>query len=183
MIKTGFNFLVPICLILLIGLTTNYGQTGGVRASQKASVSQRIATTDVTVDYSRPSSKGRVLFGPDGIIKFGAIWMPGANEASFIKLTGDVYINDQLLRAGSYSIWTIPGKDEWTIILSRDWEQWHTQYPGEDEDAARFTVKPGSGSHTEMLTFYFPNVTSDSALLNLHWGTTIISLSMRLDKK
>lgn len=183
LIKSTLKITMFWCGMVLLSSIAIYGQDKGVRASQKASVSQRVAKTEITIDYSRPSAKGRVLFGPDGIIEFGEIWMPGANEASYIKISDDVFLNGKQLSAGSYSIWTIPGEDKWTIILSTDWEQWHTQYPGEDKDAIRFSVKPIEGSHMELLTFYFPAVAADSAVLNFHWGKTILPFEIKLVEK
>ena len=145
-----------------------------VRASQKGTVSQMVANTEVLIEYSRPSARGRVLFGPEGIVKYSKIWMPGANEASNIKISDDVFVNGKPLAAGRYSIWTIPGENDWTIIFSKDWDQWHTRYPGEEQDALRIQVRSSKSQHMEMLSFYFPLVTKTSAAINLHWGKTII---------
>lgn len=151
-----------------------------VRASQKAAVSQRVANTDISIEYSRPSAKGRVLFGEKGIIKYSEIWMPGANEASNIKFSRDVLLNGRPIKAGRYSFWVIPEEKKWTVILSSDWDQWHTSYPGRDEDAMRFDVNTKEGAHMELLTFYFPAVTANSAVINLHWGTVIIPFEIKL---
>ncbi len=171
------NVFVCVGLCLMLGGATN---AQSVRASQKGTVSQRVANTEIIIEYSRPSARGRVLFGPKGIVKYRGIWMPGANEASNIKITGDVVLNGAPLAAGRYSFWTIPGEDEWTIILSKDWDQWHTRYPGKDKDALRFNVSPKEGSHMEMMTFYFPLVTKNSASINLHWGKIIIPFEIKL---
>lgn len=155
-------------------------QAPSVRPSQKASVTQQIADTTITVNYSRPVAKGRILFGPDGIVKYDKIWMPGANEASFIKSNKDITINGKLLKAGSYSLWTIPGLRKWTVIFNSDWDQWHTSYPGKDKDAARIEVAAGEECHMETLAFYFPVVGADSGILRLHWGKTVIPLEIKL---
>ena len=165
-------------VLVLLCATLTRAQT--VRASQFATVSQRIANTTVSVDYSRPVARGRTLFGPEGIVKYGKIWMPGANEASFLKTSSDLMISGKPLKAGSYSFWTIPGDKKWTLILSTDWDQWHTRYPGKDKDAVRFEVKPDKGAHMETLAFYFPVVTANSATLRLHWGSTIIPIEIKL---
>src|SRR5438046_9965045 len=67
----------------------------------------------------------------------------------------------------------------WTVILSRGVDVWHTQYPGESLDALRISVVPEQGDHMEVLAFYFPIVTSDSTVLRLHWGTTIVPITIR----
>ena len=170
-----------MAIILSISVGTALAQGNGVRASQKGAVSQVFANTEISIEYSRPSKKGRILFGPKGIVKYAKIWIPGANEASNIKFSNNVLINDKPVNAGRYSIWTIPGEKEWTLIFSKDWDQWHTQYPGKDEDALRILVKPIEGTQLELMTFYFPLVTSNSATINLHWGKTIIPFEIRLN--
>ena len=115
--------------------------------SQKASVMQTIGVTDVTITYSRPGVKGRVIWGdplpeqastkgeatlddqnirPKGapIVPWGHAWRTGANEATTFVVTDDVLINGQKLPAGSYSLHTIPTRDEWTIIFNSVANQW-----------------------------------------------------------
>ena len=118
------------------------------RPSQKASVMQRIGVTDVTITYSRPGVKGRKIWGdplPEQtstvkgeatldnqnerpknavIVPYGHVWRAGANEATTFDVTDDVLINGQKLAAGSYSLHTIPGKDEWTIVFNGTANQW-----------------------------------------------------------
>lgn len=171
---------IPLLFVILVSAGCVYSQTGGVRASQRASVYQEVASTRIRIEYSRPVAKGRRLFGPGGIVRFGGIWMPGANEASNISFSSDVLINGESVKAGRYSFWTIPGEKAWTLILSKDWDQWHTAYPGRKEDALRIRVAPETGSHMETLAFYFPVVSRTGATLNLHWGTTIIALDIKV---
>lgn len=182
--KIKLNILGYACVFLvLVFLTTDSvrAQKKKVRASQKGTVSQLVADTEIVVEYSRPVARGRTLFGSKGIVKYKKIWMPGANEASNIKISKDVLVNGKTLKAGRYSIWTIPNEKKWTVIFSKDWDQWHTAYPGEDEDALRIEIKPEKGFHMEVLAFYFPLVSSDSAIMNLHWGKTIIPFEIKLD--
>ena len=84
-----------------------------VQASQSGSVSQTIANTELTITYDRPVARGRALFG--GIVPYGEIWNPGANDATAITLSRAVTINGHRLDAGKYSIWAIPGEREWTV--------------------------------------------------------------------
>jgi len=173
---------IGILFVLLFLFSGNAVLGQRVRPSQKGTVSQMVANVEISVEYSRPSAKGRVLFGSSGIVKYKKIWMPGANEASNIKFSQDVLINGKALKAGRYSIWSIPDQNAWTIIFSKDWDQWHTRYPGKDEDALRISVTPKEGSHMELLSFYFPVVTSNSAMLNLHWGKTVLPLEIKLSQ-
>lgn len=146
--------------------------------SQRGTVSQRVGFTDVAVTYSRPTARGRTLFG--GVVAWGRVWTPGADSATTIRFEHDVTVEDAALAAGRYTIWMIPRAERaWTVILSRAVDIFHTPYPGEERDAARFTVQPERGGHMETLAFYFPVVSADSAVLRMHWGGTIVPLRIR----
>jgi hypothetical protein len=143
-----------------------------VRASQSGSVAQTVATTEIVVTYDRPVARGRELFG--GIVAYGEVWNPGANDATTISVSRPITINGSSLEAGSYSIWAIPDPDEWTVIFSRAADVYHTPYPGEEHDALRLMVAPRQGEHIETLAFYFPMVEKKDTELRLHWGETVI---------
>ena len=87
-----------------------------VKASQSGFVAQTVATTQIEITYDRPVARDRELFG--GIVAYGEIWNPGANDATKISLTQSVTINGMDLPAGAYSIWAIPDPDQWTVIFS-----------------------------------------------------------------
>lgn len=155
------------------------GSTQEIKKSQGGSVSQTIADTEITIVYNRPVARGRTLFGPDGIVKYGEPWNPGADQATAIELSRSVTVNGRELAAGKYSVWAIPGAGEWTIIFSTAADVFHTPYPGEEKDALRITVTPQKGEHMETLAFYFPVVDGRDALLRLHWGETVIPIEIR----
>src|SRR5206468_1388901 len=119
--------------------------------------------SQVTIVYNRPSARGRTLFGKDGVVVWGRVWCPGADAASTIAVSTDVTIGGQPLAAGKYSIWAIPGPDEWTLIFSRAADVFHVPYPGESKDALRLKVKPQAGPFMESLAYYFPAVDGDRA--------------------
>ncbi len=148
-----------------------------VRKSQAASVSQRVANTEIAVTYSRPVARGREIFG--GIVPFGEVWNPGADQASAITFSRDVRVNDNPLPAGTYSIWGKPNPTEWTLILSTAGNVYHTPYPGESADALRLQVPTEASAYADVLTFDFPMVEGKQTTLRLRWATT--SLSLRID--
>jgi len=113
-----------------------------VKASQSGSVSQTVATTEITLTYDRPVARGRELFG--GIVAYGEVWNPGANDATKISISRPITINGSSLEAGGYSIWAIPDPNEWTVIFSRAADVYHTPYPGEEHDALRLGVATGT---------------------------------------
>ena len=110
-----------------------------------------------------------------------SIWHPGADSATTISFSNAVTIDGHLLAAGRYTLWTIPEESHkpWTVIFNRGVDVWHTNYPGESQDALRIAVTPETGAHMETLTYYFPVVDADSAVLRLHWGTMIVPLKIR----
>lgn len=147
-----------------------------VQASQSGSVSQTIATTQITITYDRPVARGRQLFG--GIVAYGQIWNPGANDATKASFSHPVTVNGMSLPAGDYSLWAIPDPEEWIVIFNRAADVYHEPYPGEEHEELRLTVKPVTGQHMETLAFYFPAVEKKDAELRLHWGETIVSLAI-----
>jgi hypothetical protein len=166
-----------ICLLAAATTACAQDDEPRVRLSQKAIVSQTIDRTVVTIEYGRPAAKGRELFG--GIVAFGKEWTPGANEATTFETNAPLRIAGHDLPAGKYSLWTVPGETEWTLIFSRRADAFHTRYPrGEDE--LRVTIRPSPAPHVELLTFTFPVVGPDAATLQLHWGTTALDIPIAL---
>lgn len=147
--------------------------------SQHGSVSQRVGFTDITIEYNRPVAHGRKLFGDHGVVPWNEIWHPGADSATTITLSRGVLVDGHPLAAGAYTLWTIPRPDRWTLIFSRAVHVFHIPYPGAAQDALRFDVTPETGAHMETLAYYFPVVGPDSAVLRLHWGETVVPMTIR----
>jgi hypothetical protein len=160
------------------GVVTEIIPLEDVRKSQAAAVAQRVANTEITVTYSRPVARGRPLFGQ--LVPYGEVWNPGADRATALTVSRDVEINGRALAAGTYSLWVIPRADLWTVIFSRAADVYHTPYPGEAQDVLRLDVAPETGPQAEVLTFFFPMVEGKDAILRLHWGTVMVSLSVRV---
>ena len=189
----------PFVLILLVLFGAQYAsaQTPPAvrlpRPSQKASVMQTIGVTDVTITYSRPGVKGRTIWGdplpeqastkgeatlddqnvrPKGapIVPWGHAWRTGANEATQFVVTDDVLINGQKLPAGSYSLHTIPTKDEWTIIFNSVANQWGSFNYDSAKDTLRVKVKPEwESQNKEWLEYWIDPINANSAQVNIRW--------------
>ncbi len=169
---------MPTTLLLLVLAVLAPRQ--GIPFSQPGSVSQRVGYTDISITYNRPVARGRTLFGDRGaVVRWGSVWHPGADSATTITFSRDVLIEGRPLAAGSYTLWTVPRPDSWTVILSRAVHVFHIPYPGEAQDALRVEVKPERGEHMETLAYYFPVVAPDSAILRLHWGETVVPVHIR----
>ncbi|MGH7526738.1 MAG: DUF2911 domain-containing protein [Gemmatimonadales bacterium] len=152
------------------------GSSQDIPQSQHARLEQRVGRLVVTLDYNRPVARGRRLFG--GIVPLGEPWNPGADAASTIRFSRDVEVEGRRVPEGTYSIWAVPGVEQWTFILSRAANVFHVPYP-EGRDALRLPLTPRAGPHMETLGFYFPLVDADSALLYLHWGETVLPIRLK----
>ncbi len=165
------RFFYSLLLIVLVGSTSIFGQR--IKKSQKGTISQLVAQTEITITYFRPVARGRELFGD--LVKFDEVWQPGANDATVFEIDKDIKVEGQLLDAGKYNLWAIPGRTEWTFIFSNKSDAWHTEYP-KGQDALRVKVNSIQGSHMETLAYYFPLVEGKEATLHFHWGETIVPL-------
>ncbi len=169
-------------------------QVKPIRPSQKASVMQTIGVTDITITYSRPPVKGRTIFADapatmaarakgeatldnqnerkpgEPIVPYDHVWRAGANEATMFVVTDDVLINGKPLKAGTYSMHAIPGKEEWTIIFNNDAGQWGSFQYDDKKDALRVKTKAQATSdNQELMTYTFDPVTDNVATVNLRW--------------
>jgi hypothetical protein len=137
--------------------------------SPLASIKQSFGLGDITVDYSRPSVKGRVIFGD--LVPYGKAWRTGANAATKITFTDDVMIEGTPVKPGTYALYTIPNKDSWEIILNNDLTLGGNiaGYKPENE-IVHVTVVPTSLTEkVELFTINIADVTTTSATLELIW--------------
>jgi hypothetical protein len=149
-------------------------------ASPGCTIKQRVGITDIEVVYSRPSKKDRQVFG--NVVPFGKVWRTGANAATKITFSTPVKLNGTDVAAGSYALYTIPGEDEWTIILNKGVGKSGTQYD-EKDDVVRFKAKPITLSDTDIETFTieFNHIRDESAVLNLVWEKTVVPIRMDIE--
>ena len=157
---------------------------GKMRVSPKASVSQTIGFTDVTINYSRPGVKERKIWG--GLVAYNKVWRTGANEATKITFSKNVMINGKKLAAGSYSFFAIPGEKEWTLIFNKITNQWGAFTYNELQDALRIKVKPVKNDFHEWLLYTFsdmnvrPTGKNNSAIINLMWDKLKVSFKVEV---
>ena len=151
------------------------------RPSPKSTVAQTIGLTDMTIVYSRPGVKGRPIWGT--LVPYGKVWRTGANEATTIAFSDDVEINGQKLPAGTYSLHTIPGPDQWTLIFNKVANQWGSFTYDEKQDALRVTAKPEKSPFHEWMTFEVPELTSDSATVKIAWENVAVPFTVKTNTK
>jgi hypothetical protein len=149
------------------------------RPSQKAQVMQTVGLTDVTITYSRPGVKGRVIWGD--LVPFDKVWRTGANEATSITFSTDVKVNGQPLAAGTYSFHTIPTKSDWTVIFNKKADQWGSYSYDEKEDALRVQVKAQPHEFTEWMEFSLPDIAVDKATVALDWEKLRVAFEIQVE--
>ncbi len=149
------------------------------QASPKASVSQTIGVSDVTVTFHRPGVKGRVIWG--GLVPYGKVWRAGANENTTITFSDPVKVEGKDLPAGTYGLHMIPGQTEWTVIFSKNSTSWGSYFYNQSEDALRVTVAPQPADPMEWMTFEFSDLTNTSATLALHWEKLRVPVRLSFD--
>src|SRR5262250_2592065 len=134
------------------------------RPSPLGKVSQVVGLTEIAVEYSSPAVRGRKIFGE--VVPYDKLWRTGANSATKITFSRDVSVAGKPVPSGTYAIFTIPGKNEWTVILNKNPDQGGTDQYKQELDALRFTAKPKSISHREHLTFTFGDFNDNGATLD-----------------
>jgi hypothetical protein len=150
----------------------------GYPFSQRASVVQNVAFTEIAVSYGRPVARGRALFG--ALVPWDSVWHPGADSATRITFSREVLLEGKRLPAGSYSLWLVPrATGPWTLIFNRASRVFHKPYPGERTDVLRLDIAPEQGAHMETLAIYFPVVLREEAVLRIHWGTTQLPVRLQ----
>jgi hypothetical protein len=140
-----------------------------VRISPKAAVEQTVGFTIIRIEYSRPGVKGRKIWG--GLVPYDVVWRAGANEATKFTFSTDVKVNGKKLKAGSYSFFTIPTKDKWTIIFNKVADQWGAFEYNDTEDALRLEVTPEKDNQCwqEWLAYSFTKTSDNTAVIRLEW--------------
>ena len=188
--KTTITFFFSLITILVS--TNSFGQANQIRPSQKSSVTQYVGVdTKITINYSRPAVKGRVVWGnmvPYGLASADRYsngkpfpWRAGANENTTIELNNEVKIEGVALAAGKYSIHMIPSKTDWIIIFNKNNDQWGSFSYDESADALRATVTPVEAHFEEFLTYNFKNITENSVLAFLHWENLVVPFQINLN--
>ncbi|QDV04696.1 hypothetical protein Poly30_01890 [Planctomycetes bacterium Poly30] len=156
-------------------------QLGGPPKSPHATVTQQIGLGEVVLDYSRPSVRGREIFG--GLEPWGAVWRAGANASSKITLDQDATFGGESVEAGTYAIYVIPMENaDWTFILSNQTDLWGADGYDPAEDAVRLSIKPTKLAAThETLTIDFQGFHANGAELFIAWADMHLSVPVMVD--
>ncbi len=179
--KKSYQIIIAVLIICFASNANSQIKTPA--PSPTSTVKQAFGLGDLTISYSRPSAKGRTIYGD--VVPFDKIWRTGANASSKITFSDDVTIEGNKLAAGEYALYTIPGKAEWTIIFHKNTKLWGTGDPGdykEENDALRIKVKPSALTSTvETFEISVSDITMNTAVVNIAWEKTKASFKVGTD--
>lgn len=148
--------------------------------SPTQTIKQDFGISTVELTYSRPSMKGRTIFGD--LVPYGKVWRTGANAASKIKFADDVKVGGFDVKAGEYVIYTVPDRNEWEVIINKGTSNWGIDGYKKEEDVARFKVKPMTTPESmETFTMQFANVKPTSTDLRVWWDKTAITIPITVE--
>lgn len=165
--------------ILMMATAAFAQQLKSPAPSPKASWTQTVGITDITMNYSRPGVKGRTIWGD--LVPYDKVWRAGANSATTFQVSDDVTVNGQKLAKGTYSVHMIPGKDEWTVIFNSVADQWGSYSYDEAKDAFRLKVKPQAADFREWMGFEVTGMTTDTATIALRWDKVAVPFTVNTD--
>src|SRR5688572_1240448 len=178
-----------LCILTAVGLLAILVPAAGAfaqqpqfqlpRPSPNATVTQTVGITEVSIHYSRPGVKGRTIWGE--LVPFGEVWRTGANENTTIRFSTPVKIEGKDLPAGLYGLQTIPTADQWTVIFSKDADQWGAFNYKPENDALRIQVKPQPAEFRERMAFDIEDVTDTSAEVVMHWEKLRVPFTVEAD--
>jgi hypothetical protein len=144
-LQVTFSFLMAIFLMSFTACAQ------GNKASPAATAAGKVGDAEITINYSSPSVKGRTIWGE--LVPYGKVWRAGANEATTFETSKDITVEGKTLPAGKYSLFAVPGENEWQILFNSQTGQWGTQHDAA-KDVLTVSVKPrASSSMTERLLY------------------------------
>lgn len=174
-----------LSFILLSTLLTSgvYAQDLKLPAlSPTSKLTQEFSTSNIEISYSRPSMRGRKIFGE--LVAFGNVWRTGANSATKVKFGEDVTVGGQAVKAGEYALYTIPGATEWEIILNKGVGNWGNAGYDKADDVARFKIAPKAlDKNVQTFTINIGNITYSSCNIELMWEKTKIIIPVKANNE
>ena len=175
-----FSLVFAFGSIFTTGLFAQTPKVDFPAASPTATLKQHIGLTNIELVYSRPSVKGRVIYG--GIVPYNVVWRTGANASTKISFSTAVKLNGTEVPAGKYALFTIPGETEWMVIISKDTNSFGAFGYKQDSDLARFKATPVKlAEPVETFTVDFNDIRDESATLNLVWEKTRVPIKLEVE--
>ena len=168
-------------LIILFALAICGNLNAQIKSPQPsptATISQAVGVSNISIEYSRPGAKGREIFG--GLVAYDKIWRTGANKATNITFGENTLFGSEKVKKGTYSLFTIPGKEEWTILLNTETELWGVGKYDEEKQSCQIKVPATkTADFTESFTIEFGSFNSFSAEIILCWANTKVTIPVK----
>lgn len=164
------NPLPKLTMLCALFLTVTF-TVDAQRASPATSAEGMIGEASITIKYSQPSVKGRNIWG--GLVPFNAVWRTGANEATVFTTSADITVGGQMLKAGTYGLWSIPSEKEFTWIFSEVYDTWGTNYD-KSKDVLRVTGPMDMRDNMEKMT-----ILVEEGKITLHWADRVATLEVK----
>ena len=171
-----------IFTLLLFTLNLSFSQINTPRVSPASEVEQMVGLTEIEIEYSRPSMRGREVFG--NLVPFGKVWRTGADNSTKISFDTDVIISGKTIQSGTYSIFSIPNKESWEIIFYSDVELWGVPRDWSENKivfSSMFDVKKLKKSNTvETFTISFNDLTNNDVNMSISWENTSVDIKIEV---
>ena len=171
-----------IFTLLLLKVNLSFSQINTPRVSPASEVEQMVGLTEIEIEYSRPSMRGREVFG--NLVPFGKVWRTGADNSTKISFDTDVIISGKTIQSGTYSIFSIPNKESWEIIFYSDVELWGVPRDWSENKivfSSMFDVKKLKKSNTvETFTISFNDLTNNDVNMSISWENTSVDIKIEV---
>lgn len=178
---------IPICLLLSNTVyaqhdhsKTSTAPADTLKKSIPKEVHAQIGETHMMIHYYAPAVRGRTIWG--GLVPLDEVWVTGAHSATNWEFNRDIVINSKIIPAGKYAIFTIPGKDKWTVIINKNWSQHLADDYDMKDDVIRVTVIPVSGNLQERLSYSLTSNDNKNGHLTIAWEKIRVTLPFQLSK-
>lgn len=171
-------YLLPLFLVSLLQAQVKVPQP-----SPTSQIKQTVGLTEVVINYSRPSMRGRTIMG--GLVPFDEMWRTGANKNTTFQFSDPVQVEDQTLAAGTYALFTRPGRDTWTLYFYTDTENWGIPQQWDDQKVAATITLPVKyeAEALETFTISIDHLTNDGATITLAWEKVILPIALVVPAK
>ena len=171
-----------IFTLLLFTVNLSFSQINTPRVSPASEVQQMVGLTEIEIEYSRPSMRGREVFG--NLVPFGKVWRTGADNSTKISFDTDVIISGKTIQSGTYSIFSIPNKESWEIIFYSDVELWGVPRDWSENKivfSSMFDVKKLKKRNTvETFTISFNDLTNNDVNMSISWENTLVDIKIEV---
>lgn len=148
------------------------------KRSVKSAVAGKIGSASVNINYYSPKVRGRIIWG--GLVPYGEVWVTGGHDATNVEISQNFEVNGVQIPAGKYAFFTIPGKESWTVILNKKWEQHLANEYDQKDDLVRIQVIPETNAHTERLQYFVNDAGNNEGTIAVAWEKLKIRLPLKI---